>query len=254
MQPCIVRIIKQATLRTFWQMHPETREPLRAWYDMVSCTTWRSMQDVLAVFPRAVPLNAERVRFPIHGGDYRLIVAIHFPSKIVWIKFMGTHADYDRIDALTIDAHSREQEEVGMTDIRPIRTEADYEAALATIATLWGAADGSPESEKLEILGTLVGRYEDQHAPIEPPDPVEALKFHIDQGRLTQSDLARILGSRARASEILARRRRLTLEMVWRINAATGIPLSSLVRPYALAQEPTTGQKAARKPRQAVGV
>jgi mRNA interferase HigB len=98
-----MRIIKQATLRAFWAVHPETREPLRAWYDEVSHTTWRSMQDVHTSFPKAVPLNGERVRFPIHGGDYRLIAAIHFPSRIVWIKFIGTHARYDRIDALTVD-------------------------------------------------------------------------------------------------------------------------------------------------------
>jgi HTH-type transcriptional regulator/antitoxin HigA len=130
-----------------------------------------------------------------------------------------------------------------MADIHTIRTEADYEEALATMATLWGAPEGSPESDQLEILGTLVGRYEDEHAPIGPPDPVEALKFHIDQGRLTQSELARILGSRARASEILARKRRLTLEMVWRIHEATRIPLNSLVRPYALVQETASDRK-----------
>jgi mRNA interferase HigB len=101
-----MRIIKQATLRAFWQMHPETQQPLRAWHDMVSETIWKSMQDVVATFPRAMPLNAERVRFPINGGNYRLITAIHFPSQIVWIKFIGTHAQYDRINALTVDDHS----------------------------------------------------------------------------------------------------------------------------------------------------
>jgi mRNA interferase HigB len=99
-----MRIIKQATLRAFWQVPPET-PPLRAWYDMVSHTHWQSMQDVVASFPRAVPLNAERARFPIHGGAYRLIVAIHFPSQNAWIKFIGTHAQSDRIDALTVDDH-----------------------------------------------------------------------------------------------------------------------------------------------------
>ncbi len=125
-----------------------------------------------------------------------------------------------------------------MTNLRPIHTEADYDAALAAMSELWGAAAGTPESEQLEVLGTLVGAYEDQHAPIPLPDPVEALKFHIDQGRLTQSALADIVGSRPRASEILARKRRLTLDMVWKIHTATGIPVGSLVRPYALATEP----------------
>lgn len=98
-----MRIIKQATLRTFWERHPETEAPLRAWYDAVSTTKWTTMNDVMAGFPRAVALNGERVRFPILGGNYRLITAIHFPSQVVWIKFLGTHAAYDRIDALTVD-------------------------------------------------------------------------------------------------------------------------------------------------------
>lgn len=98
-----MRVIKQATLRAFWERHPETREPLRAWYDAVSNAQWMTMVDVLANFPRAIPLNGERVRFAIMGGNYRLIVAIHFPSRVVWVKFVGTHAAYDRIDALTVD-------------------------------------------------------------------------------------------------------------------------------------------------------
>jgi mRNA interferase HigB len=98
-----MRVIKQATLRAFWQRHPGTQEPLRAWYNAVSHAVWRNMIDVRASFPKASPLNAERVRFPILGGNYRLIVAIHFPSQVVWIKFVGTHTEYDRIDALTVE-------------------------------------------------------------------------------------------------------------------------------------------------------
>ncbi|MBW4092270.1 MAG: type II toxin-antitoxin system HigB family toxin [Proteobacteria bacterium] len=98
-----MRVIKQATLRIFWDRHPETAQPLRAWYDAVSHADWHGMNDVRATFPKAVPLNAERVRFPVLGGNYRLIAAIHFPSRVVWIKFIGTHAAYDRIDALTVD-------------------------------------------------------------------------------------------------------------------------------------------------------
>lgn len=98
-----MRIIKQVTLREFWARHPETEAPLRVWYDVVSSVVWVSMNDVMASLPRAVPLNGERVRFPIFGGNYRLITAIHFPSRVVWIKFLGTHAEYDRIDALTVD-------------------------------------------------------------------------------------------------------------------------------------------------------
>ena len=100
-----MRVIKQSTLRIFWLAHGETKAPLQAWHDLVSGATWTGMNDVLATFPKAVPLNGERVRFPILGGNYRLIAALHFPSRVVWIKFIGTHAEYDRVDALTVDRH-----------------------------------------------------------------------------------------------------------------------------------------------------
>jgi HTH-type transcriptional regulator/antitoxin HigA len=119
-----------------------------------------------------------------------------------------------------------------MFDICPIRTETDHAAALAEIERLWPSAHGTPEADRLEALAALVGLYEDRVHPIDPPDPVEAIRFHLDQGRLTRADLARILGSRARVSEILARRRPLTLGMVWRLHTEHGIPLESLARPY----------------------
>ena len=122
-----------------------------------------------------------------------------------------------------------------MFDPRPIRTDADHAAALAEMARLWGAPAGSPESERLEVLATLAGAFEDETSPIEPPDPIEVLMFYIDQGRLTEADLVRIAGSRARAGDILARRRRLTLGMVWRLHAGFGLPLETLARPYDLA-------------------
>jgi mRNA interferase HigB len=100
-----MRVIKQATLRDFWNRHPRTREPLRAWHNTVTHANWGSMTDVLNTFRKSVPLNADRVRFPILGGSYGLIAAIHFPSRVVWIKFIGTHADCDRIDALSVDQY-----------------------------------------------------------------------------------------------------------------------------------------------------
>lgn len=120
-----------------------------------------------------------------------------------------------------------------MYEIRPIRSEDDHAAAMAEIERLWGAPAGSAESDRLEVIATLVGLYEDQAAPIPPPDPVDALRFHIDQGRFSAADLARVLGSRSRASEVLAGKRRLTVAMIWSIHQAFGVPLASLARPYA---------------------
>ena len=113
--------------------------------------------------------------------------------------------------------------------IRPLHTSADHEAALARIEALWNAPPGTPEHDEVEVLSVLVSAYEDAHWPILSPDPVEAIVFHMDQNGFRQKDLAAILGSASRASEILNRRRPLTVEMIKAIHAAWPIPLESLL-------------------------
>lgn len=98
-----MRIIRHTTLRDFWVRHSETEQPLKAWYQTVKGAAWAHMADVQADFPKAKVLNGERVRFEICGGNYRLVAAFFFPARQVWIKFIGTHAAYDRIDALSVD-------------------------------------------------------------------------------------------------------------------------------------------------------
>jgi len=117
-------------------------------------------------------------------------------------------------------------------DIRPIRTVADHEAALAEIERLWHAAPGTSDHDRLEVLGTLVSAYEDREYPIEAPDPIEALKLYMEQQGKTQADLAMLLGSRSRASELLNRKRCLTMEMAWKLHTEWRIPAASLIRPY----------------------
>lgn len=119
-------------------------------------------------------------------------------------------------------------------DIKPIKTDADYEAMLAEIERLWGSEAGSPDGDRLDVLATLVEAYEDKRWPIEAPDPVEAIKFRMEQDGLGQADLAKLLGSASRASEVLNRRRHLTLNMIWQLCAAWNIPAESLIRPYEL--------------------
>ena len=111
----------------------------------------------------------------------------------------------------------------------PIRTEADHTAAVTRIAELWAAQPGTQAHDELEVLGVLVSAYEDDNWPILPPHPVEAIKFHMEQNGLKQTDLARVIGSVSRASEILNGRRPLTLEMIRAIRAAWSVPLESLV-------------------------
>jgi HTH-type transcriptional regulator/antitoxin HigA len=113
--------------------------------------------------------------------------------------------------------------------VQPIHTEADHQAALARIEALWNAWPGTAEHDEIEVLAVLVSAYEDRHWPMLPPDPIEALRFHMEQNELSQRDLATIIGSVSRASEVLNRRRKLTVEMIRAIHHAWCIPLEALI-------------------------
>ena len=107
----------------------------------------------------------------------------------------------------------------------------DYDAALAEIERLWGAKAGTPEGDRLDILVTLVDAYENQHVPIDPPDPIEAIKFRMEQQGLTRRDLESILGTRARVAEVLNRKRDLSIGMIRRLHERLGISAEVLIRP-----------------------
>jgi HTH-type transcriptional regulator/antitoxin HigA len=125
-----------------------------------------------------------------------------------------------------------------MKDIKPIRTENDHVAALAEVERLWGAKVGTPEGDRLDVLATLVDAYEAEHDPMDPPDPIEAIKFRMEQQGLTRKDLETMLGTRTRVSEVLSRRRNLSIGMIRRLHAELGISAEVLIRP-------TRGGKAA---------
>jgi HTH-type transcriptional regulator / antitoxin HigA len=121
-------------------------------------------------------------------------------------------------------------------DIRPIRNDEDHVAALREIERLWGAAAGTDDGDKLDILATLVEKYEESHWPIvDTSDPVDLLNYVIEELGHSQAELAELLGSRSRASEILGRRRPLTVEMIHKISQAWKIPADLLVRPSRVA-------------------
>ncbi len=121
-------------------------------------------------------------------------------------------------------------------DIHPIRSEADYEAAVAEIERLWDAEPGSDDSDKLDILATLVERYENQRWPADLAqiDPIDVLNYLIEEGGHTQAELAELLGSRSRASEILNRKRALTVEMIHKLYTEWKVPAELLITPYRL--------------------
>ena len=122
-------------------------------------------------------------------------------------------------------------------DIRPIRTDEDHRAALAAIEACWGAPEGTEEADKLDVLLALVESYEARRWPIESEegfDPIEVLHYAVEELGHSQAEFAELLGSRSRASEILSRRRALTVEMIHKISEAWKIPVDLLVRPYKI--------------------
>lgn len=116
--------------------------------------------------------------------------------------------------------------------LKPIKTKADHKAALEEISKLLDADPGSASAERLEILSILVEDYEESHYPVDPPDPVEAIRFRMEQQGLSRRDLEPYIGSRARVSEVLNRKRPLSVEMIRRLHAGLGIPAEVLIRPY----------------------
>jgi HTH-type transcriptional regulator/antitoxin HigA len=118
--------------------------------------------------------------------------------------------------------------------IRPIKTKADHRAALKEIERLMDAKPGTTAGDRLEILTTLVDRYESEHEPIEPPDPIEALLYHMESRGLARRDLEPYLGSRARVAEVLNRRRALTIDMIRKLHEGLGISADVLIRPYSV--------------------
>ena len=124
-----------------------------------------------------------------------------------------------------------------MSEIKPIRTEADYETALARIEELFQAASGTREGDELDILTVLVEHYEDIHFPIAPSDPIDAIEFHLDQKGMSPRDLAPIIGSPAKVSEVLARKRPITMPMARALHQHLGIPAEVLLKDPKITRE-----------------
>lgn len=117
-------------------------------------------------------------------------------------------------------------------DINPIKTEQDYQAALEEIARLMDAPLNTPEGDRLDILATLVDAWEEKHCPIEEPDPIEAIEHRMEALGMNRKDLEAMLGGRNRVSEVLSRKRPLTIQMIRRLSEKMQIPAGVLIRSY----------------------
>jgi HTH-type transcriptional regulator/antitoxin HigA len=116
-------------------------------------------------------------------------------------------------------------------EVRPIRSKRDHAEALKAVERLWGAKAGTRHGDRLDVLVTLIEAYEEEHYPIDPPDPIEAIKFRMEQQGQTRRDLEEIIGTRTRIAEVLNRKRGLSIAMIRRLNERLGIPAEVVIRP-----------------------
>ncbi|MGC9345085.1 MAG: helix-turn-helix domain-containing protein [Bacteroidales bacterium] len=121
-------------------------------------------------------------------------------------------------------------------ELKPIKTDKDYRAALKRLEEIFDARAGSPESDELEILGLLIDDFENQHYPIEAPDPIEAIKIRMEEMQLKQVDLIPEIGGKSRVSEILNRKRRLTVDMIRKLASRLNLSASLLIKEYQLSK------------------
>jgi HTH-type transcriptional regulator / antitoxin HigA len=116
-------------------------------------------------------------------------------------------------------------------EVRPIRSKRDHAEALKAVERLWGAKAGTRHGDRLDVLVTLIEAYEEEHYPIDPPDPIEAIKFRMEQQGQTRRDLEEIIGTRTRIAEVLNRKRGLSIAMIRRLNERLGIPAEVVIPP-----------------------
>src|SRR6516162_1179190 len=117
-------------------------------------------------------------------------------------------------------------------NIKPLKTNKDYQAALVRLDKIFDSKPGTPEGDELEILGILIEKYESEHYPIDYPDPIEAIKFRMEQIGYNQTDLANVIGFKSRVSEVLNKKRKLSLDMIRKISEALKIPAEVLIQDY----------------------
>ena len=220
-------MFNRSTVRAFAGAHADARQPLFAWFAELLRARWTGPTDIRASYPSASFLAGNRVVFNIKGNKSRVVVAIKDEFFAVYIRFIGTHAEYDAIDAATIQGPPM--------NIQPIRTAGDHAAALKELERIWDRArPGTPGGDKFEVLSALVDAYEREHIKIAAPDPIEAIRFRMDQEGLTTKDLLPIFRTRARASEVMAKKRRINLAMIRRLHSRLAIPVECLVQDYKL--------------------
>ena len=229
-----MRIIAIKTIKDFWERKNfrDSEQSLKAWFYEVKEDDWISPNDLKKKYRNASIVGNDRVVFNIKGNKYRLITAVNYKFKIVFIRFIGTHKEYDKID---VKRDRRRMPNMAFDDgpkkymkIKLIKNNKDYKESLKRVEEIWNAEKNTKKGDELEVLSVLIEKYEKEKFDILPPDPVEAIKFRMEQMRLDKKDLAKIIGAN-RASEVLRNKRGLTLKMIRNLNVSLKIPTDSLI-------------------------
>ena len=174
-----MRIISKKTLKDFYEQskYSDSKSSLEAWYNEVLKLDWENPNEVKEMYRNASIIGKEKVVFNIAGNKYRLIVKINYYAKIIFIKFIGTH-----------NSMIKSIWRIYNMNIKPIKNEQNYSETLQRIEKLMSAKPNTPQMDELEVLTTLVEAYEEQHYKIDAPDPIEAIKFRMEQEGLKQKD------------------------------------------------------------------
>jgi HTH-type transcriptional regulator/antitoxin HigA len=220
-----VTVIALSTIKAFLNRGvgvADAREPVMAWFRQVRQADWAKSAEIKRDIRSASILSDGRVVFNIAGNKYRIVARINYPYRVVCIRFVGTHG------STTPSTHRAF--EVSAMEIAPIKSHRDYRRVLKEIEGLMSARRNSLEGDRLDVLVTLVEAWERKHYRLDLPDPVEAIRYHMEQSGLQPRDLIPFIGSRNRVHEVLNRRRELTLNMIRRLNEGLGIPAESLIK------------------------
>lgn len=232
-----MRVVSRRLLRDFWEIpgRRDSQIPLKTWYDVVQDATWTSHDDVKATYGANVDFAHGKYIFDIGGNKYRLICVIDFARHGVLTLRVCTHAEYDVCALIGESGFNNSERVYAMNTVRPLHTRADYESAIAEVRRLWGSEAGTADGDRLDLLMVLVGAYEDEHDAIDPPDPIEAILRRMDDLGMSRADLGAMIGaSSGRVSEILNRRRHLTLDMIRKLVIGLGLSEHCLLQPYEI--------------------
>ena len=215
-------VLGKDRIDAFAKKHPQARQPLLAWHAEAKNAAWQTTQDIEACYAHASFLSDNRVIFNIKGNDYRLAVRVFFTRGHIVVEWVGTHAEYDK----------HKFQEGAMGHLKIIKDERAHQVALdALVRLLEGEpAEGTSEADEIDVLSLLIQKYEDEHFPLELPDPLEAIRFRMAQQGMSQKDLVPIIGSPSKVSEVLRGKRPLSLSMIRRLHDGLGIPAEVLIR------------------------